>query len=279
MLDSPQVKKLIQLAVEEDLAFGDITSQLSVAESCSSRALALAKDRLVFCGGPLVAEIFKHLGWQVDLKLCKGEGELAQPAELLFEIEGKTKHLLSAERIILNFLQRLSGVATYTRDFVAAAGQIVVLDTRKTTPGWRVLEKYAVKIGGARNHRSSLGELIMIKDNHVDAAGGDIRALVEEVKLAKPYYMPVELEVRNQHELQAAVESGVDIVMLDNMDDEALQHSLAFLKDKAPQILVEVSGGVKKERLPLFSDLGVNCISTSCLTTQAVWLDISLRIE
>lgn len=279
MFDLPQVKKLIQLSLEEDLGSGDVTTELTVPEDRKAQALLRAKEQLVFCGGGVAAAVFHELGWSVQVEVLVAEGELVEPGTELLRLKGKAHHLLSAERTILNFLQRLSGAATNARRYAEAAPQIVVLDTRKTTPGWRLLEKYAVRTGGARNHRFHLGDMILVKDNHIDANGGDINRTLQSVFDSKPYYIAVEVEVRSLDELKAVLEFPVDGVMLDNMDDAQLKKCLELLQNKAPQVRAEVSGGITIERLSALQDLGVKCVSCGALTHSAPSVDISMRID
>jgi nicotinate-nucleotide pyrophosphorylase (carboxylating) len=279
MYESPQVKTLIRAALEEDLGLGDITCALTIPAGHRSRAAVVARERLVFCGAGIMPALFSEMGCEVQLVLGAKEGDEFEADTVLAELSGETRHLLAAERTLLNFLQRLSGVATCARRFVKAAGAITVLDTRKTTPGWRVLEKHAVKVGGARNHRFSLGDMILIKNNHIAAHGGDLKAVMREVAARKPFYMLVEVEVRSCAELEQALKLGADIVMLDNMNDEELRRAAALAKSIAPDVPVEVSGGVTIERLRELSALGVSCVSVGALTTHAVNVDISMRIK
>ncbi len=279
MRERQQVRALVRLAIEEDLAYGDITSELTVPEGHRSRARLLAKEPLVLCGTPVIDLLFDELGRPVLMDMQAAEGSPVEAGTVLGYLEGETRHLLAAERTLLNFLQHLSGIATKTRQLVQEAPGLVILDTRKTTPGWRVLEKYAVRLGGARNHRTSLGDMILVKDNHVDANGGDIEAALSRVQSEKPFYMPVEVEVRCRSELEAAIAGGVEAVMLDNMDDKQLADSLAYIKERAPGLTVEISGRVRPGELRRLQELGVSCISSSAMVTAAVWADISMKIE
>lgn len=280
MINSPLVKKLVQLALEEDLLFGDVTAECTIPEGHRSKARIIAREPLVFCGGKLLEQIVAESGWRVDVALRAEDGEELSDMQLIAELSGETRHLLSLERTCLNFLQRLSGVATHTRNVVRMAGNVTILDTRKTMPGWRVLEKYAVRVGGARNHRMHLGEMILIKNNHIDAHNGDIDALFSQISENKPWYTPIECEVRTLEELEAVLVYRPDFVLLDNMSNEVLEKALlrlAELGDAAPG--AEVSGNLTPERLAALNRIGARCASMGGLTTKATNVDISMRIN
>ena len=278
MFDSPLVRKLVDLAIEEDLAHGDITASLTVPESHTSKAKVIAREKLVVCGLDIVAEIVKSGGWSLSVQKKASEGAWAADGDILVELAGSTRELLSAERTILNFLQRLSGVATYTREFCDAQKGLKILDTRKTMPGWRLLDKYAVKTGGASNHRFSLGDMVLVKNNHIDAHPQGIKGALADVVAKKPLYMPWEVEVRNLDELKVALSFNPTIVMLDNFNDDALKDAVALVKTAAHQPMIEVSGGVSKERLAKIQAAGVDAASVGALTTRAPNVDISMRI-
>lgn len=277
-LDTPHVRKLIALAIDEDLGFGDITSDLTIPDGHSSKAKFILKEQAVVCGTELISLVFEEMKAPVQIKVIAADGATLSAGSTIAEIAGPTRSLLSGERTILNFLQRLSGIATYTRRVTDGLKQLAVLDTRKTMPGWRALEKYATRVGGARNHRTHLGDMVMIKNNHIDAAQKDIPALMAQIKAKKPLYMPVEVEVRNPTELEQALKAEAEIVMLDNMNDEQISSALATIKKLRPATHVEVSGGITKERLAKLDAMGVESVSMGALTTQATNVDISMRI-
>jgi nicotinate-nucleotide pyrophosphorylase (carboxylating) len=206
------------------------------------------------------------------------DGARVADADWLCELHGSTQHLLAIERTVLNFLQRMSGVATYTHSFCEQAKGLHVLDTRKTMPGWRVLDKYATRVGGARNHRTSLGDMVLVKNNHIDAHPGGIRAALAAVLAQKPLYMPWEVEVRDLTELAIALEFKPTIVMLDNFSDILISDAVALVRQNSHQPLIEVSGGVHRERLSSLGALGIDAVSVGALTTQATNVDISMRI-
>lgn len=279
MKGSPLVRKLVALALEEDLALGDITAELSVSREHQSRARVIAREPLVVCGLEIVPMIIDEGRFSVEVRERSRDGEFVELESVLVELEGCTRDILAVERTVLNFLQRLSGVATNTRNFVAAAGGLVVLDTRKTMPGWRMLDKYAVTVGGGSNHRLSLGDMILVKNNHIDAHSHGVRGALARIAKEKPLYMPWEVEVRSLDELKAALEFRPTILMLDNFSDAALREALAFLHSAPHRPLIEVSGGITKERLPALKALGIDAVSAGFLTTHAPNVDISMRIN
>lgn len=272
------VRKLISLALEEDLALGDSTASLTVPEGHTSTARIIARQGLVVCGGKVIAAVIEEGRWQLGCALKVQDGEWLEAGTTIAELHGPTRQLLAAERTLLNFLQRLSGVATYTREFCAHAAGLLVLDTRKTMPGWRFLDKYAVRVGGGRNHRFCLGDMILVKNNHIDVHPGGMRAALTDIAEKKPPYMPWEVEVRNLEELSTALEFKPTIVMLDNFSDELLKEAVGRIRAVPQPPLVEASGGITRERLAAIKASGVDAVSVGALTTQAPNVDISMRI-
>jgi nicotinate-nucleotide pyrophosphorylase (carboxylating) len=230
------------------------------------------------CGVDIVAEIVKAGGWSISVTTKAVDGASAKDGDILVELAGRTRDLLSAERTILNFLQRLCGVATFTRNFCDAQTGLKILDTRKTMPGWRLLDKYATKIGGASNHRFSLGDMVLVKNNHIDAHPHGIEGALADIVAKKPLYMPWEVEVRNLDELKVALTFNPTIVMLDNFSDDVLKEAVALVKAVPHPAMIEVSGGVSKDRLAKIHAAGVDAASVGALTTQAPNVDISMRI-
>jgi nicotinate-nucleotide pyrophosphorylase (carboxylating) len=262
MLDSTLVQKIIDLALEEDLSGGDITSTLTVPEGKGGAGELVAKEPLVVCGLPLVGRILQtvsHGSGQV--KLHTSEGQKVQKGAVLATIQADLRSLLAAERTILNFLQRLSGVATLTARVCGRARGVAVLDSRKTTPGLRVLEKYAVK------------------NNHIDANGGSVSKTLSRLRASAPLYMPVEVEVRSIDELIEALPFNPAVVMLDNMNDREIKRALSVIQQSGQAMQVEISGGVTAERIPKLKSLGVKIVSMGALTTKAQNVDISMRIK
>lgn len=276
---SSYITKLVELALAEDGDSGDVTSRVALPEHHMSSASLIAKEDFVFCSGGIIEEIIRCSGLSVTLNGITSDGARVSTGSELGVLKGRTGDILTLERTVLNFIQRLSGIATNTSTYVAAAGSLTVLDTRKTTPGWRLLEKYAVTIGGAKNHRMHLGDLILIKNNHIDAYDGNLKSLFEKVYSERPAYIPVEVEVRTQQELESVLTHCTpDIIMLDNMNDRDIRASAAYLKTRAPSVKIEISGGMNLERLHALSDLDIS-VSIGALTTQARSVDISLRIH
>lgn len=282
-IQSPLVRKLVALALEEDLSFGDVTAALTVPSGERSHAVILARQELVVCGLDIVPIIIAEGRFDAVFTRNKEEGVSAAPKEVLGELKGASRALLSLERTALNFLQRMSGVATFTRRFTASSGGLSVLDTRKTMPGFRVLDKYATRVGGARNHRSSLGDMVLVKNNHIDAHAGGMRGALADIVKNKPVYMPWEIEVRDLSELEVALEFQPTIVMLDNFSDDLVRDAVALVKQLCSATsyrpLIEVSGGVTPDRLSALRSLGVDAASAGALTTQAPNVDISMRIS
>lgn len=275
---TPLLRRLVRLALDEDLAAGDVTGDLTVDAGVLCRAAVLARQDLVVCGLPVISEIFDEYGAKgAKIQLLATEGERAASGVELAEIEADARTLLALERTILNFLQRLSGVATYARRFVDAAAGVTVLDTRKTMPGWRLLDKYAVRIGGGANHRGNLGDMVLIKNNHIDIGGG-VRRTIERAA-ARPKGMALEVEVRDLTELGEALESQPQFVLLDNMQDAEISRAVEIVRQRSPQTRIEVSGGVTAERCARLATMGVTLVSAGALTTQAPNVDISMRIS
>lgn len=278
MLKDPRVVKLIELALEEDDASRDITAQLTVPSGHRSVARVIARERLVVCGielGRLIAEV---AGWTFDIIERSQDGVWVDDQAVLLEIVGGTRELLSYERTLLNFLQRSCGVATFTRKFCQDKPALTVLDTRKTMPGWRTIDKYATRTGGAKNHRFSLADMVLVKNNHIDAHPGGIRGALSDVARGKPAGMSWEVEVRNTDELKVALEFDPTMIMLDNFKDTDLAAAMSLVFAKRPPPMVEVSGGVSKSRLQVIAAAGVHAVSVGALTTQAPNVDISMRI-
>jgi nicotinate-nucleotide pyrophosphorylase (carboxylating) len=269
---------VIDRALAEDLAGGDVTSEAVVAEEERAVARAVARSPLVVCGGPVFARAFYRVdpGLRVEERLA--EGTRAEPGDVLWLVEGSARAILMAERTALNFSQRLAGVATLTRRFVdaiPAGAKLRIVDTRKTTPGLRFLERYAVRVGGGHNHRDCLGSAVLIKDNHIVAAGG-IRSAIERARAHAPHTSRIEIEVESLEQLDEALAAGAEIVLLDNFAPAALEAAVAKARGRA---LVEVSGGVTLGRVEELAALGVDIASVGALTHSAPAADIALDIE
>jgi nicotinate-nucleotide pyrophosphorylase (carboxylating) len=270
------VDRLIELALEEDLGPGDVTTQALVSPDRKGAAQIKAKANLVVAGLPVVHRVFQKLNSQVQFFTAAREGQEVTPGTVLAQVRGPLAAILTAERTALNFLMRLSGVATYTKKMVSAVAGFpaAIVDTRKTTPGWRALEKYAVRVGGGTNHRFGLFDGVLIKNNHLTAVG----SIPEAVRLAREnshHLLKIEVEVTSLAELEEALAAGADIIMLDNMDDATMAQAVKITAGRA---LLEASGSMTLERLPAVAATGVNLISMGALTHSAPAVDIHLRL-
>lgn len=273
---TPRTDHLIDLALEEDAGLGDVTSRGIFPEKHRSRAFISAGQDLVVCGLAVAARVFARVDPALKVSLVARDGDRVKPGGKVLTVAGPTAALLTAERTALNFLQRLSGVATQSRKFAdAVAGTGVrVVDTRKTTPGWRALEKYAVRCGGCVNHRSSLGEHVLIKDNHIAAAGSLAKA-VALARAAAPHLAKIEVEAKTLAEVREALRAGAEVILLDNMAPDGVRAAVALIAGAAT---VEVSGGVRYETLRDYALPGVDVISVGALTHSAPAADLSLTL-
>jgi len=274
----PRIDALIDLALEEDAGFGDVTSQSIFSPDHVSRAQIQARQDMVVCGLDVTRRVFSRVDPRLETKPMTRDGERIENGSIVLEIEGPTIALLTAERTALNFLQRLSGIASLSRRFADAANAtgtgVRIVDTRKTTPGWRALEKYAVRCGGCFNHRSSLGEHVLIKENHITAAG----SLANAVKLARdyaPHCAKIEVETENLADVREALDAGAEVIMLDNMGPEQIRKAVAMV-DKAA--VIEISGGVNLANLAEYALPGVDVISVGALTHSAPAADFSMLV-
>lgn len=279
MPECPKLETLrerLTLALAEDLGrAGDVTTRAIFPAEHRSRARIVAKADGVLAGGPVVQAVFGLHDPCVQIERLIEEGSRVKHGDLAIRLQGPTRSLLSGERLALNFLQRLSGVATQTAAFVeASGGRIAICDTRKTTPLWRDLEKYAVACGGGTNHRFGLFDMVMIKDTHADGAGGLAEAL-RRVAPLRPG-LKVAAEARNMEEVQAALAADVDLLMLDNMSDDALAEAVVFVAGRVP---IEITGGVTIETVGRLARFGVERVSIGGLTHSAQALDFSMGIE
>ncbi len=274
---SAHAERLLDLALEEDLLLGDATSEATIDARATGAARFLAKEGLVLAGTAVAVRVFERLG--AECRFDVEDGARLEPGAWFGRAEGPVRALLAAERTALNFLQRLSGVATATRRCVAAleagGGRTRLLDTRKTTPGWRILEKAAVRAGGGTNHRVSLGDGVLIKDNHVAACGGVAEA-VRRAKARAGAMLRIEVEVVDLPGLTAAVDAGADIVLLDNMDDASMAEAVRLA---AGRVKLEASGNMTLERLPRVAATGVDYVSMGAITHSAKAVDISLELD
>ncbi len=273
----PLSKQLIELALSEDIGLGDITTDNLVPTDITGQGVIIAKETLVLAGLDVAKFVFMHLNPQIKVNSQYADGEIIQSGEIIATIEGSLNVLLKGERTALNFLQRLSGIATHVRSYVDQIKHTSVrlTDTRKTTPGFRSLEKYAVRIGGAYNHRMALYDGVLIKDNHINVMGG-IKKAVDAIRHKVSHLTKIEVEVSNIEEVKEALSARADVIMLDNMDVAQIKKARNIIDKKA---LVEVSGNVTKKNLLELAETGVDIISVGALTHSATSVDISMNIN
>lgn len=279
-LDDAALFSQISAFLAEDLGRGDITTQSTVARNARARGRFLAKEPMVIAGLEVAEAVFSTLDSQQQLEAFVSDGEEVEAGKVVARTNGFADVLLAGERVALNLLQRLSGIATQTRRFVRAVegtgAQIV--DTRKTTPGLRMLEKYAVTAGGGRNHRFGLDDGVLIKDNHIAMAGG-VAAAVERARAAVGHLHKIEVEVSSERDLREAIESGADIILLDNQTPEGTAKLVRLARELKPEITLESSGGITLDNVRAFAEAGVDLISVGALTHSARAMDISFKIQ
>jgi len=270
-----ELDEIIEIALKEDFPRGDITSESCIPSQSSSEAVFLAKEGGVLAGIDVAQGVFYKIDIRLEFKKHLEDGREFMSGDILARAKGNSISILKGERTALNFLQRMSGIATKTRKFVQAleGTKTKILDTRKTTPGLRMLEKYAVRMGGGESHRFSLSEMVLIKDNHIKIIGS-VSEAVKRAKNKVKKRVKIEVETKNLDEVKEAVESGADIVMLDNMPLEKMREVVAWVKGKVP---VEVSGKVILKKIRDIASLGVDYISVGSLTHSYKSLDISLE--
>ncbi len=271
------IDRLIDLALDEDIGPGDITSEITVPAELEGQGTLIAKSPGILAGVPVAQRVLTRIDERLSLKAWKRDGDILEAGNRIGSITGPVRAMLTAERTLLNFLQRLSGVATLTAQYVEAVKdtQARIVDTRKTTPGLRMLQKYAVRVGGGHNHRFGLYDAVLIKDNHIAAAGGVIPA-VRAARASIPHTMRIEVEVKTAAQVEEAIEAKPDIIMLDNMSPEQMRQAVERI---GGQTIVEASGNISLETVSQVAATGVDIISVGALTHSALSLDISLEIE
>ena len=274
--DDPHVGALLDIALAEDLGRGDRTSEALIPAAARARGRVRAKQPLVVCGLPLLELVFQRIG-PVRVSVEAAEGSRAASGQVVATLEGTARTLLAGERVALNLLQHLCGIATLTRAYVdrVAGTGLVVRDTRKTLPGMRALAKYAVRTGGAANHRFRLDDAILVKDNHLTLRGGDVAEAVRAARAASPD-LPVEVECRTLAEVTAAVDARPDLILLDNMRPEEIAAAVRRVAGRVP---LEASGGVTLETLSAIAATGVQLVAIGALTHSAPAVDLNLKIE
>jgi nicotinate-nucleotide pyrophosphorylase (carboxylating) len=271
--------ELVRHALAEDIGRGDVTTEATIPAGTRTAAQLMAREAGVVAGLPIAELVFRQLDPTLSFESHVGDGAHVAAGALLVSLAGDARALLTGERTALNFVGRLSGIATLAARCVAAVDgtQAAIVDTRKTTPGLRALEKYAVRMGGARNHRAGLDDGILIKDNHIAAAGG-IRRAVERVRASAQHLLRIEVECEDERQVREAVEAGADVILLDNMPLERLRANVTWIREHAPGTLIEASGGIGTgaARLAAVAATGVDLISLGALTHSAPSLDVAL---
>lgn len=268
------IDKYIICALKEDMNCGDITTD-SILKNENAQINLIAKDKGIIAGLDVFERVFEIIDSNSYFEFNFSDGDEVNKSDLIGTIDAKASAILKAERTALNFLQRMSGIATYTKKMVTALGSchVKILDTRKTTPNMRIFEKYAITLGGAYNHRYNLSDGIMIKDNHIDAAGG-IRNAVERVRSANPFVKKIEVEVENFDQIKEALDAKADIIMLDNMDIEDIKKACKIINKRA---IIECSGNISLENIKNYRDLDIDYISSGSITYNAGVLDLSMK--
>jgi nicotinate-nucleotide pyrophosphorylase (carboxylating) len=276
-LNKERVLKIIDDALEEDICSGDITTISVVDKALPAKGVIKAKEAGVIAGLEVAKLLFQRLDPKLRFNLFVDEGDIVTKGEVIAEVSGSASSILTGERTALNFLQRMSGIASKTAKYreLLKDYDLKIVDTRKTTPGLRILEKYAVRLGGGRNHRQGLYDAVMIKDNHIQAAGG-IREAVTKAKSNIPHTMKIEVETETLADVKEAMQAGVDIIMLDNMSSSLMKESVELIADQA---IIEASGGITAKNIKEVAATGVDIISLGVLTHTIKSLDISLDIK
>jgi nicotinate-nucleotide pyrophosphorylase (carboxylating) len=272
------VDRIVALALEEDLGSGDVTTEACIAADSRATANAVARRPTVACGGPVFARVFERVDPSLVVTTHAQEGERVSANTRLWTVAGRARSILMGERVALNFVQRLSGVASQTRAFVDAVprgARACITDTRKTTPGLRAFERYAVRVGGGRNHRDNLGAAVLIKDNHIAACGG-VGQAIARAREAAPHTSRIECEVDSFEQLEEALAAGADVLLLDNMGTPALAEAVRRSRGRA---ILEASGGITLDRVAEIAAAGVDRISVGALTHSVPAADIGLDFE
>ena len=276
---TPAVQRILDLALEEDVGRGDATTAAVIDETQEAEAEIVSRERAVVCGLGVVEAVFTRFDWRTRVRIKVADGDRVQPGETVATIRGPAAAVLAGERTALNFLQHLSGIATVTQAYVAAPeAKLRITDTRKTTPGMRALEKYAVRAGGGSNHRADLAAGILIKDNHV-ALVGSVREAVRRARANAPHTLRVVVEVDTMAQLDEAIEAGAEGILLDNFQARDMADAVKRVRERRPQTVIEASGGVTLDRVHEISKTGVDVISIGSLTHSARAINYSCEIR
>ncbi len=281
MVEINIIKRIIDTALSEDIGHGDITSSLLIPEDVPAKGIITAEDDIVLAGLAVAEQVFKRLDGDAVFEGLASDGDSVKAGTVIARVSGNGRALLTGERLALNFLQRLSGIATLSKKYADAVIGLPVRisDTRKTTPGLRTLEKYSVRVGGCFNHRYGLFDGILIKENHIALTSG-VEEAVSAAKMKSPHTIKVEVEVKNLEEVKAAVKCKADIIMLDNMDIAMMKEAVEIIRRQSDrEILIEASGGMSLDRVRDVALTGVDIISVGALTHAAAWVNISMDIE
>ena len=270
-----QADKLIRMALEEDITSEDVSTNAVMPTNVKGTVDLIAKEDGVIAGMDVYARVFKLLDESMEIEMFCQDGDEVKKGDLMAKVTGDIRVLLSGERVALNYLQRMSGIATYTRSVVKLleGSGVTLLDTRKTTPNCRVFEKYAVRVGGGCNHRYNLSDGVLLKDNHIGAAGSITKA-IQMAKAYAPFVRKIEIETETLEQVAEAVEAGADIIMLDNMTQEVMKQAVALIDGRAQS---ECSGNITKENISRIREIGVDFVSSGALTHSAPILDISMK--
>jgi nicotinate-nucleotide pyrophosphorylase (carboxylating) len=277
---TPAVQRLLDLALEEDVGRGDVTTASVIDETQEAEGDITAGEKLVVCGLGVVEAVFTRFDWRTRVRMKVADGDPVSATTTVATVRGPAAALLAGERTALNFLQRLSGIATLTQTFVAATegAKLRITDTRKTMPGARALEKYAVRIGGGANHRADLSSGLLIKDNHV-ALCGSVREAVRRARASAPHSLRVGVEVDTLAQLEEAIEAGAEVVLLDNFATRDLTEAVRRVRDRAPRVVLEASGGVTLDRIREIAKTGVDVVSIGAITHSARAVDFSFSMR
>ena len=270
-----QADKLIRMALEEDITIEDVSTNAVMPTKVQGTVDLIAKEDGVIAGMDVYARVFKLLDEDTEIEMFCHDGDEVREGDLMAKVTGDIRVLLSGERVALNYLQRMSGIATYTRSVakLLEGSGVTLLDTRKTTPNCRVFEKYAVRVGGGCNHRYNLSDGVLLKDNHIGAAGSITKA-IQMAKAYAPFVRKIEIETETLEQVAEAVEAGADIIMLDNMTPEVMKQAVALIDGRAQ---TECSGNITKENIARICEIGVDFVSSGALTHSAPILDISMK--
>jgi nicotinate-nucleotide pyrophosphorylase (carboxylating) len=279
-LNSRTLNQNLQQWLDEDIAMGDVTTMTTIPAGQESKGIIHVKDQGILAGLPVAQAVFALVDPNLQFQALAKDGDAVSYGTVIAEVSGSTRSILLGERLALNLMQRMSGVATRTHQFVdrLEGRPVRLVDTRKTTPGHRMLEKYAVRVGGGHNHRFGLFDAVMIKDNHIKGAGGVAQA-IQAARANIPHTMKIEVEVESFEQLEQALSAGADVIMLDNMAPQQMKEAVHRIKSAAPHIVVEASGSVTLDTIQQIADSGVDVISVGRLTYSVQALDISLDLN